>query len=231
TKEHTKDFAGFDALARKFTTFNGYTPMQSIQLYPTTGTTDDTVYANTGQAAMTVETGTSFHQSDAEFQKTLDGNLPVLDYIARVSDSPFERVFGPDASAVTVDTAAGTLRASISDAKNGGQAVAAAEVVLDANAAPGSGVALTAADGAFDGKDEAVTADLSKLGGAAAAAQPGTLVYVRGRDADGHWGPLSPQWLGAPGVPAAATDDATSGAGATSVDPRATSTIPGTYQG
>jgi len=226
TKDKTKDFAAFDALARKFTTWNGYSPMQSIQLYPTTGTTDDTVYARTGKAAMCIETGTSFHQSDADFQKTLAGNLPILDYVARISDSPFERVFGPEASNVVVDPITHTLQAAISDANNGGQAVAAAELVLDPHAAPGTGVALTPADGSFDAPGEQVTADLAQLGGTASAAAPGTLVYVRGRDAAGNWGPLSPQWLNGPATPAASAR-----AGADALDARATSTIPGHYAG
>ncbi|MCW2949011.1 MAG: carboxypeptidase, partial [Thermoleophilia bacterium] len=105
TKNPTNDHTAFKALAEKFTTWNHYSPIQSIALYPTTGTTDDSAYAATGRAAMAIETGTAFHQSDSDFRDTLKLNLPVLDYTARVADAPFERVFGPDASTVVVDPA------------------------------------------------------------------------------------------------------------------------------
>ena len=80
---------------------------------------------------------------------------------------------------------------------------AGAELVLDAAAAPGSGVALTAADGAFDEVDEQVAGDAAKLPGIAPEAGDGTLVYVRGRDAQGNWGPLAAQWLTGPALDAA----------------------------
>jgi hypothetical protein len=199
TEQHTKDHAGFSAMAKKMTTFNGYSPIQSIDLYPTTGTTDDFAYGRLGVPGMTVESGTSFLQSDKEFQKTLELNLPVLDYVVRAADAPFQRVFGPDASKFTIDAASHRVNASLSDASNGGQAISAAELVLDAKAAPGSGIALQAADGKFDSKDEAVVGDVSSLPAVAdAKTAAGTLAYIRGRDADGNWGPLTPQWLTAP---------------------------------
>jgi hypothetical protein len=90
------------------------------------------------------------------------------------------------------------VTASLSDVNNGKQIIAGAELVLDTNAAPGSGLALTAADGIFDQVDEHVVGDASKLPGLAPDAGDGTLVYVRGRDAGGNWGPLAAQWLTGP---------------------------------
>lgn len=189
TKEPTKDHVGFKALAEKFTTYNGYSPIQSIKLYPTTGTTDDHVYGTHGSTSMAIETGSSFHQSDAEFQKTLAENLPILEYTAKVADAPFERVLGPDAKLVQVDSTNHRVSARVTDANNGGNVLAGAEIVFDPNAAPGSGIALEAADGSFDSVDELV------LGSTAEAAAGADMVFVRGRDAEGHWGPLSAQWL------------------------------------
>ncbi|MCW2962503.1 MAG: Carboxypeptidase Aqualysin 1 [Thermoleophilia bacterium] len=215
SREKTPHHAAFQALAQKFTSFNGYSPIQAIDLYATTGTTDDTIYAKNGKASMAIETGSSFHQSDQEFAKTLQENLPILSYTAKIADSPFERVFGPDVSSVTVDPTTRQLTATLSDLNNGKQAIAGAEVVLDPNAAPGTGMALTAADGTFDKFDEAVTGAASALPGLDPNAGDGTLVYVRGRDVAGNWGPLTAQWLTGPAKAAAnsVSDAATSAAG------------------
>ena len=197
TKEHTPDHAGFEALAKKFTTYNGYSPIQSIQLYPTTGTTDDHAYGADGVPSMAIETGSSFLQSDEEFARTLRENLPVLTYATKVADAPLTRVFGPDTAGVAVDTATHAVSATISDANNGGQVLAGAELVLDPLAAPGTGVALTAADGVFDGVQEQV---VGTTAAASADAAAGAMVYVRGRDSAGNWGPLTAQWIAGHGT-------------------------------
>jgi hypothetical protein len=197
TKEHTKDHNGFKALAEKFTTYNGYSPIQSIQLYPTTGTTDDHAYGAEGVPSMAIETGKAFHEDDKGFQQVLRENLPVLNYVVKVADSPFTEVFGPDATDVVVDPSSKQLSFHLSDANNGKQALAGAELVTDVHAAPGSGVALTAADGAFDEVDEDIKGSAANLAGLKDAGD-GTLVYVRGKDAQGNWGPLSAQWLTGP---------------------------------
>ena len=199
TRDKAPDFDGLDALANKFSTFNGYTPQQSIKLYPTSGTSKDWVYGAHKIPAFTVETGRTFHQSDEEFERVWGENAPVFTYAAKVADAPFERVKGPDASSVTtrangavvggrVDV---TVTAALSDAANGGQALAGAELVLDPLAAPGTGIELAPTDGAFDSVDEQVSGIVQ------AAAGERVLVHVRGRDADGNWGPLTAQWLDA----------------------------------
>lgn len=198
TKSPTKDHQAFKAIAEKFTTYNGYSPIQAVQLYPTTGTTDDHAYGAEDVPALAIETGTAFHQSDSQFAQTLRENLPVLTYAVKIADAPFQRVFGPDTLDLVVDPATKQLTASISDANNGRQALAAAELVLDPKAAPGSGVALQAADGRFDEVDERVLGDASATPGLAPDAGDGTLVYVHGRDAQGNWGPLTAQWLTGP---------------------------------
>ncbi|MCW2924755.1 MAG: Carboxypeptidase [Thermoleophilia bacterium] len=224
TKEHTKDHAAFDAIAKKFTTYNGYSPMQSIALYPTTGTTDDYAYGAQGVPAMAIETGSSFLQSDQEFAKTLRENLPVLSYVVKTADAPFQRVFGPDAFDVVVDPSTRVVQAHMSDLNNGKQALSGAELVLDPKATPGSGVSLQAADGAFDEVDEVVKGSAAGLPELGPEAGDGTLVYVRGKDAEGNWGPLSAQWLTGP----AAQADATAGAGTL---PALAAATPETYLG
>ena len=197
TRDKAPDFAGLDALARKFSTWNGYTPQQSIQLYPTSGTSKDWVYGTHRIPGFTIETGRSFHQSDQEFERVWAENAPVMTYVAKIADAPFERVLGPDVVDVhvTAPNVPGVgpqqvkLRATVSDATAGGNAIAGAEYVLDPFAKAGTGTVLAAADGAFDSQSEQVTALLDAQGGAK------QLVYVRAQDTTGNWGPLTAQWL------------------------------------
>jgi hypothetical protein len=188
TRQKTKDAAGYEALGAKFSSFNHYTAEQLIDLYPTTGTTTDYAYGTLGIPAFGIETGKSFLQTDAEYQRTLKDNLPVLKYQSKVADAPFQRAMGPDVADVRVDGATNSITATISDATSGKQALAGAELVNDPFAAPGSGTPLAAVDGAFDGVSERVSTS------AANAERGHKLFYVRGRDAAGNWGPLTAQW-------------------------------------
>lgn len=191
----TADDAGFRALVRRFSTFNGYSPIPSVDLYPTSGTTLDHAYGRHGSAAFAIETGDRFHQTDAQFAETLRGNLPVLQYTTRVADAPFARVHGPDAGDVVVHGGSGRVEAAVTDADSGAGIVTAAELVLDAGAEPGTGIALEALDGSFDAVGETVG---GALPASLAQARDGQLVYVRGRDAEGNWGPLAAQWVTGP---------------------------------
>ncbi|MCW2927133.1 MAG: putative carboxypeptidase [Thermoleophilia bacterium] len=191
TKDKAPQYAGLNALAKKFSTWNGYTPQQSIELYPTNGTSKDWMLGQHGIPGFTIETGDSFHQSDAQFEETWQKNAPVLTYVDKVADAPLTRVLGPDVSDVRVSAAGVT--AAVSDAGNGGQRLAGAELVLDPFAAPGTGSKLTAADGSFDSITEQVTGAIAGATGAASAAAQ--LVYVRAQDDQGNWGPLTAQWL------------------------------------
>lgn len=196
TREKTPHHEGYKALAEKFSTYNHYSPIQSIQLYPTSGTTDDHMYGSYGVPSLAVETGSSFHQSDAEFAQTLRENLPVLYYGTKVADDPFQRVKGPDTVDVLVDTANRTVTAQVSDLTNGKDAIAGAELVLDPATPFGKGIALTALDGKFDKDTEQVTGSFSSLPGLKPV--DGALVYVRAQDAKGNWGPNTAQWLSGP---------------------------------
>ena len=53
-------------LGRRLAFFNGYTPQQSIGLYPTDGTSDAVSYGELGVAAFTIELGNSFFESCKE---------------------------------------------------------------------------------------------------------------------------------------------------------------------
>ncbi|MDQ1402303.1 MAG: hypothetical protein QOG03_619 [Actinomycetota bacterium] len=55
------DIAAIKNLGNKMAAVNGYTPQQGINLYPTTGSTEDWAYAAEGTFGYTFEHGTSFH--------------------------------------------------------------------------------------------------------------------------------------------------------------------------
>ncbi len=177
---------------------NGYTPQQSIQLYPTSGTTDDWAYGELGIASFTFEIGLATGQCGGFFAPSscLDGgdggafwlrNLPALIYAARIARAPYRLVHGPAAESLTAtidNNGRIQLRAAFDETRNGGQAVAAAEYYVDAPPWRGS-VAnpMIAADGVFDGPTETATAIVT-------SAPIKSLFYVRAKDVDGNWGPV-----------------------------------------
>ena len=205
-------------MGRRLAFFNGYTPQQSIGLYPTDGTTDSVSYAELGVASFTIELGTSFFESCASYEAvTKPTNLPALIYAAKVLRTPYITPGGPDITALTLAGAASaagvpagtrvTLTASATDSRfdnsNGvepTQAITAAEFSIDVPPwqAGVTSQTLRAADGAFDSTTEALNGTLSTAG----LANGQHLVYVRARDASGTWGPVSAVFLNISGAPA-----------------------------
>jgi carboxypeptidase T len=193
-------------LGRRFAWFNGYTPTQSIGLYPTDGTTDGPSYGELGVPAFTFELGTSFFQSCSVYTNTIKpDNLPALVYAAKVVRTPYVTPGGPDVLNVAIagPVAAGTpaaLSAQVTDLRfnqsNGAeptQAIVAAEAYIDTPpwAAGALAVPLTPADGSFNSATEAVVGQLPTAG----LANGRHLVFVVGRDASGTTGPVSAGWL------------------------------------
>lgn len=182
--------AGLQALGRKFATYNGYTAQQATQLYPASGTTDDWAYGELGIPAFTLEMGTVFMPA----YSTVDSdqwptNRAALIYACKVARTPYATVRGPDALSlsVAITNTSLILRAVINDTANGGAAIQAAECVVDtpwwnAGAAP---LAMSPVDGAFNSPVETVQISLP----ATAFRQGRHLVWVRGRDSGGNWGP------------------------------------------
>jgi carboxypeptidase T len=209
-------------LGRRLAYFNGYTPQQSIGLYPTDGTTDAPSYFELGVASYTIELGTAFFESCAEYEaNTRPSNLPALIYAAKVVRTPYITPAGPDISNVALSGSAGGagvvagvmvgLTASASDARfnntNGieaTQAVAAAEYTIDVPPWQAGAVAqpLLPADGAFDNVNEGLVGAINTLG----LSLGKHLVYVRAKDASGAWGPVSATFLNINAVPTVVTE-------------------------
>jgi PKD repeat protein/murein tripeptide amidase MpaA len=198
--------AALQTLGRKLAYFNLYTPEQSFTMYPADGVSHDFAYGELGLAAYTIELGeTDFFQDCDTFDNTiLPDNLPALLYAAKVVRAPYLTPAGPDALSVSVSptlVAAGapvTLTAILTDARysalNGtepSQNIVAAEYYVDAppwvtTTTPIS-YPLAAADGAFDAPQEAVQATLDT----GDLTEGRHMLFVRGQDAAGNWGPFS----------------------------------------
>lgn len=178
---------------RRLAWFNDYTPEQSDSLYPTDGTTDDNFYGTLGVPAYTIELGVQFFESCSTFtSSTYPKNFAALRYAARAAAAPYRLPTGPDAYGITATTptvgAGGpytTVTATIDDLRynqsNGNQAtytISAANAYVDRLPwEPGAiPIALSAVDGAFNAKTEAVRGDVALTGLA-----PGRhIVYVQG---------------------------------------------------
>jgi hypothetical protein len=198
TRTPAPNAAQLAAIGRKLADYNGYTAQQSIDLYPTSGTTDEWAYGELGIAAFTFEVGPASGACGGFFPpfSCLDGgaggsfwprNLPAFLYAARIARAPFELVQGPTAERVTaamLPDGSVELQAELDDQANGGQPVVAAEYYLDLPPwSGGTGLSMTPADGTFDAPVELATARLGPGAGR-------RLVYVRGRDSTGAWGPV-----------------------------------------
>jgi carboxypeptidase T len=209
--------AALQTLGRRFAWFSGYTPQQSIGLYPTDGTSDGPSYGDLGVAAFTFELGTAFFESCTSFEANVKPkNLPALIYAAKVVRAPYITPGGPEVlaptlggSASTTGVVAGTgvpLTASATDTRfhntNGAEAsqtVTAAEATIgtppwEAGAVP---VVLQPGDGSFNSATESLVGNLPTAGLAAGK----HIVYVRARDASGTWGPVSAVFLNINAVP------------------------------
>jgi carboxypeptidase T len=209
--------AALQTLGRRFAWFNGYTPQQSVGLYPTDGTSDSPSYGELGVAAYTFELGTSFFQDCASYENTIKPkNLQALVYAAKVSRAPYLLPGGPDVSGITLAPPAGqttvvagvpvTLTASATDTRfNQSNGTEATQNVVAAQAyigvppwAPGASPrALTAADGGFNSTTEALVGTLDTSG----LATGKHLVWVTATDASGRTGPATAAYLEVGGTP------------------------------
>lgn len=199
--------AALETLGRRFAWFNGHTPQQSIDLYATDGTSDGPPYGELGVSSFVFEMGSQFFESCASFeQSVVPGNLAALDYAARIVRAPYRWPAGPSSTQVRVlpdlavpgeslQLSARIDDSAISQLNNGTQpvhAIAAAHAHLDTPPwTPGvTGLALQAADGAFDSPAE--TAQLAMVAPAIAGRH---LLYVQGSDSSGAEGPPAAAFL------------------------------------
>jgi carboxypeptidase T len=207
TNQPAPNGTALQTLGRKFAYFNNYFPEQSIGLYPTDGTSDSVSYGELGVPAYTIEMGTDFFQSCTAYTNTIKpSNLKALWYAAHVVRTPYLTPAGPDVTKIKLSDngvppgTPVTLTATVDDThyslRNGTeptQNIAAAEAYVDLPPwVPGATpIPLAAVDGAYDGKAEKGSATLAT----GSLAKGKHLVFVRGKDAAGNFGPVSAIFL------------------------------------
>lgn len=226
TSQTSPNNTSFTYMGTKFASYNGFTPEQSVGLYPTSGTTDDWAYGELGVAALTFEVGPESGTCGGFFPPftCLDGgsggnfwlrNLPAFMYAARIARAPYQLALGPSPESVTATANAANgfdLRAQLNEQYNGGQAIAAAEYYLDTPPwRGGTPLAMTALDGSFNSMIETAAASVGPVFGK-------HLIYVRGRDTLGNWGPVRAVFVNGTScasaiAPPSAGFDVTGGAG------------------
>lgn len=186
----------FVTIAGKMASYNGYNPIQSIQLYPTSGTAHDWAYGELGVAGLGMETGLGGSGGCFGFMPQytcLDGgtngnfwnlNRPVLLYLAKLPRTPYMTAEGPTPETLTSTRTRFNryvFRAQISDQDNGGQNVTEAEFYVDTPPWRGGvPIPMIPEDGSFNSPVE------NAIGSVVVAGSH--LIYVRGRDSAGNWG-------------------------------------------
>ncbi|MCB8942278.1 MAG: PKD domain-containing protein [Ardenticatenaceae bacterium] len=207
TNQVTGNDTSLVTLGRKFAYFNDYEPQQSIELYPTDGTTVDFAYGELGLPAYTFELGTQFFEACGIFENTiLPDNMQALIYAAKATRAPYLEPAGPEAlnlalavnpvavnGVTTVTVTIDDTRFNNSNGTEPTQNVAAAEFYIDTPPWVTTTVSgtMTAVDGNFDSPVEAAQATLDTTG----LSQGRHTIFVRGQDANGRWGVLSATFL------------------------------------
>lgn len=204
--ENAPNHTGLKAIGDKLAGFNGYQSCQATTcLYAAAGATDDWAYAELGIPAFTFEMGDSFMPPyEAIDARQWPENRPALLYAARIARTPYQTVRGPDVLEVSVGGYEPFLRvtATLDDSDNGNRPIGAAAFSVDAPPWI-EGMQLTslvAADTSFDSPVEEVGGSIDT-----ASLPPGRhLLFLRGQDSDGHWGPVSAAFFQVNEEPAAA---------------------------
>lgn len=195
-------------IARKAASYNGYNPIQTIELYPTSGTAQDWTYGELGVAGFGMENGLGSGSCGGFMPpySCMDGgtngnfwglNRPVLLYFAKLARTPFMTGEGPTTETLTVahTPTANTysFRAQVNDVNNGNNNVTAAELYVDTPPwRGGTPIAMTAEDGNFNTPNEFAIATVTTT--------PGRhIIYVRGRDA-GNFGVIKAVFTPSKGV-------------------------------
>ena len=207
TDSQAPNHTQLQTLGRHLAFFNTYTPQQAVNLYPTTGTSDDWSYGELGIASYTFEMGTTFFQSCTSFDNTIyPDNLNSLLYALKTSRRPYMNPAGPDSLNVAVtpnSVPRGTpvqLTANANDMRfnnsNGSepiQNINEAHISIDIPSWISGTVTypMTASDGTFNNPIEnmQVTIDTSSLN------EGRHTIFVESMDAIGNWGVSSAVFL------------------------------------
>jgi carboxypeptidase T len=199
TDDNAPNDTHLKAIAEKYGSLSGYPVKRG--LYRVDGSSSDWGYGDLGIPAFIVELGTDFFQDCSDLPGIIADNLPPLFYFIRIARTPYMLVHGPDVSNITLTPSATVtappvqLSATISDAQNGGQTIAAAVYYVDVppwiTATSAVSYPMTAVDGTFDATVEEVQAELDIHN----LSTGRHTIFIQGQDADGNWGPFWATWL------------------------------------
>ncbi len=175
----------------KFASYNGYTSKSSSGLYPTAGDSTDWAYGELGIPAFTFELGNSFMPlySNIDSEQWPD-NKPALIYAAKIARTPYQLADGPDVTTISIAPGTGrtvVVTATIDDSENGNNNISSAELFVNIPNWISNSVAFSmqSVDGSFNSTSEDVSITLS-----IDEFVPGTeLIFVRGSDSRGNYGP------------------------------------------
>ncbi len=181
-------------LGRHMASFNGYTPQQSNDLYPTNGTTDDWTYGQLGIASFTWEMAGQFFQDCNSFENTdVPDNIPALLYSFKSARQPYMDPAGPETLSLVATPAGITpgesvlLTGTANDTRGGEptQNIAAARYSVDEPSwIADTTYPMTASDGSFNSKVEVIQATIDTTGWASGRHS----IFVESQDAAGNWG-------------------------------------------
>ena len=201
--------AQFQTFGRKMAYFNGYLAEQSIDLYPTTGTSDDWAYGELGVAAYTFEVGTTFFQDCQRFNNTIyPANRQALLYAFKAARRPYQNPAGPDSLNLAVSppsvpagsllnlTATADDSHYVADAGEPVQPISGAHFTLDMPAwqAGANPADMVANDGVFNAITENISGSVCTAG-----LSPGRhTLFVESKDAapSQNWGVTSAIFIG-----------------------------------
>jgi carboxypeptidase T len=207
--------AGLRSLAFRMSYYNGYQTGTGPEiLYGTTGTTDDDLYGQRGTPGFTIEIGPTsgtcggftppYTCQDSTFWPLIRGSLqslaknarqPYIDAAGPVTTSAAASVSGTTltVTGVTDDNAYGNAPGSFG--RPATQNISAAQYYLDVPPwAGGAPLTMTATDGFFNAKAEAVRATTTTTG----LTSGRHTVFVRGRDSSGTYGTITAAWFQVP---------------------------------
>lgn len=201
THEPAPDAEALRALANRMAALNDYSVKQASDIgYKSSGSLTDWSYGELGIASFTFEVG---GWADGRFWPTCEDReqlyqemRPALIYAALASDQPLQRAGGPETRNITVQDNGSEIavRAEISDAWTGGDAVQSAELFVETVGQRNSGIALSPTDGRYDSSTEWGTTNLDKADLLRYAGRRVPLLIVA-EDATGKRGVPQAAWL------------------------------------
>lgn len=89
SKIQSKDHDIFARYGNKMGEIMGYKPMQASKLYPASGVFDDTMYADYGVLAYTIELGQQFIPNEEDVPEILEKSIAALRYLFTSARNPF----------------------------------------------------------------------------------------------------------------------------------------------